>query len=286
MLSGAASCAAESTVTGSPTGDEEALLQVSAPSTRASGAAKIVSADSAGTKKREADVCAQITYESKNVLPANAEAAGMQPPMIVGTDENIDPKFKEAGFDFTGIWWMRDNPVPEELVSFATATANSSTFPVLMEWFNSRSRLWSWLDDPIGWLLVKFYSVFEPNDPAYVDFTSSTYGEIQTFLTDFPLIWVDNWPFVYINDDEWLRPSNFKPGSLLPQTNYTLTRIVLGDGSPHPTFWPLFLEHTKTRPWSGEGVLGGKKMISMASDNYCLRLCQILLPCAACLPLC
>lgn len=308
-------CAAEGTAAGGQADDVEALLQIAAAGgTRAAEAARAAlgsatpqrhtaagvgqSGPQARTSiqafeqlsallgnaavgvsgaEKSGDTCATITWEAKMALPANAEAAGMAPPMVVGTEENMDPKLKELGLDFTGIWWMRDNPVPEELVSFAYSTANSTAYPVQIAMPNSRKGHWSWLNDIVGWLLVKFYSLYDPLEPALADFNSSTYGYIQTSLTDMPLVWVESWPFIYMNDNEWLRPSIFQPRSIIPDTNYTLTRIIMGDGTPHPVFWPIYLE--KMKAW---GTPGAKKMVSMNTDSSCQRMCEILLPCSIC----
>lgn len=221
--------------------------------------------------------CARVTYEAKNVLPANAKAAGMEPPMQVATEEGMDPKLKILGLDFTGIWWMRDNPVPEELVSFAGAKVNASTYPVDFNMPNNLKGMWAWPDTTVGRSLCSYYSTYDPAEPTPVLFESDTLGEIETGLTDVPLVWVDSFPFHKIDEDQWLRPSYFQKGSLLPQTNYTLTRIVKGDGSPHPTYWPAFMKHM-----SENGVEGAQKMVSFNANNACMRKCQTTFSCSMC----
>lgn len=226
------------------------------------------------------------SYAAKYILPSNAERDGFDPPMALGTPENMDARLVGLGIDLEGIWWMRDNPVPEELVSFANTVVNSTTFPVRLSVYNGQQGMWSWQDSPMGQVLASFYSTFDPAAAVNFDFVTSTLGDIQTTMTDFPLIWVDAYPFIYLNDDEWLRPSLFQDKSVLPDTNYTLTRIVMGDGTPHPTYWKVFLDYMTSEPWFGEGAAGEANMISFVSNNKCMRKCQIALPCVACRKLC
>jgi len=129
-------------------------------------------------------------------------------------------------------------------------------------------------------------ATFDPLAPIAFDFTSNSSGSIATSLKDLPLVWVEDFPFIYLNEDEWLRPSIFQERSVLPDTNYTLTRIIMGDGTPHPTYWPLFLSHMTYKPWFGEATPGNREMLSFASDNWCMRKCQIALPCSVCRSVC
>lgn len=230
--------------------------------------------------------CATLSYKAKYVLPKNAEQAGMAPPMLVGNSTNMDPALKQLGLDFEGIWWMRGNPVPEELASFANTKINASSFPVQLSVFNNEKGKWSWDDNLGGQGLVKYYSAYDPKDPSYFIFDNTTNGHIKTGLTDVPLVWVDRWPFVYMNKDEWLRPTIFQDRSLFPDTNYTLTRIIMGDGSPHPVFWPKFLDHMTPKHWFSKGKPGDYKMISFQTDNFCMRKCQIATLCSICRLVC
>eukprot|EP00931_Biecheleriopsis_adriatica_P035132 TRINITY_DN20234_c0_g1_i3.p1 TRINITY_DN20234_c0_g1~~TRINITY_DN20234_c0_g1_i3.p1 ORF type:complete len:122 (-),score=7.30 TRINITY_DN20234_c0_g1_i3:65-430(-) len=104
----------------------------------------------------------------------------------------------------------------------------------------------------------------------------------ETGLTDVPLVWVDRWPFKYINKDEWLRPTIFQDGSIFPDTDYTLTRIIMGDGTPHPKFWPEFLEWMTPKNWFSPNKPGEAKMISFNSDDSCMRQCETVSPCWIC----
>merc|ERR550532_113135 len=224
-----------------------------------------------------------VYYPAKYVLPANAMAANVEPPMAVGNAANMDPKLKELGIDFEGIWWMSDNPVPEELVSFANTVVkvpdNSTTgFPATLMVPNSRKGMWSWLVTTVGTTLRKYYATGDPYSHTDFVFSSTQEGEITTGLTDVPFVWVDRFPFYkYTNNcdetsgdsflcdptdcaanipgktcaeliekypnDMWSRPTIFQDRSFFTDTTYTLKRIVLGDGSKHPVFWDEFMAH-------------------------------------------
>merc|ERR1712007_427042 len=147
-------------------------------------------------------------------------------------------------------------------------------------------------------------------------FESSMKGSISTGLTDVPLVWVESFPFYkYTLDcdvtsgskencdptdcaptdyhgtcadlirqypnDMWSRPTKFQQGSIFSNTTYTLKRIVMGDGSPHPVFWDEFMEHMKSEDreecqgnWfqrtctTTPGVRGEKQLQSYISDDW------------------
>ena len=135
------------------------------------------------------------------------------------------------GLDFTGIWWMRGNPVPEELASFAGAIVNASSFPVRMSVQNNRAKQWSWVNSLSGQALLKYYSVYDPLDTANIDFANTFYGSISAGLTDVPFVWVEDFCFRFINPDQWLLETIFQKGFPFPEHNYTLTRAIKGGGS-------------------------------------------------------
>ena len=97
-------------------------------------------------------------------------------------------------------------------------------------------------------------------------FTNKTYADIDA-TSD--LVFGDGtFPMSKINEDEWDRVNS-----------YVLRRIVYGDGTPHPVFWPKFLDWYKsTFPGLGIAV--------MSSNNDCIRRCQYVAPCFVCQPLC
>lgn len=223
-----------------------------------------------------------VYYPAKYVLPENAVAAGVEPPMEVASKQNMDPEIEKTGIDFEGIWWMSDNPVPEELVSFANAKVvlTDGSFPATIMVPNSRKGMWSWLTSPVGTILRKYYGTADPDAHTDFVFQSAVKGHITTGLTDVPGVWVKEFPFFKYSltcdttygkqlcdptdcapadydgtcadliqkypDDMWSRPTTFQKGSLFSDTTYTLKRIVMGNGSAHPVFWDEFMKHTKS----------------------------------------
>jgi hypothetical protein len=241
--------------------------------------------------------------------------------MEVATRENMDPELAKLDLDFEGIWWMSDNPVPEELVSFANTKVvlTNGSFPATLMVPNSRKGMWSWLTTAVGTVLRKYYASGDPDAHTDFVFQSPLEGTISTGLTDVPLVRVESFPFYkYTQDcnvtsgskencdptdcapkgyagtcsdlireypnDLWSRPTKFQEGSIFSNTTYTLKRIVMGDGSPHPVFWDEFMEHTKSEEtqdcpwnwwWTGcttiPGVRGEKQLQSYMSDDWCKR---------------
>jgi len=221
-----------------------------------------------------------VYYPAKYVLPEIARENGVEPPMEVGNAGNMDPKLKELGIDFEGIWWMSDNPVPEELVSFANTVVNLTNggFPATLMVPNSRKGMWSWLTSTVGNILRKYYATGDPDSHTDFVFKSTLEGDITTGLTGVPGVWVDRFPFYKYSkncdefagdkflcdptdcaekipdktcaqliqdypDDMWSRPTLFQERSLFSNTTYTLKRIVLGNGLRHPVFWDEFMRH-------------------------------------------
>lgn len=216
-------------------------------------------------------------YEDPETAPCTfhqwpAKDAGKE--MILGTSMNMDPKLKQLGIDLTGLWWMRGNPVPEVLASFARAEVNSSTFPVMLSVPNNLANHWSWQANTAGELLMTFYSTGSPQDVMQIIMLNATNGGIHTSLRDFPGIYVDEWGFHQINNDEWDRPTTFQNGSIIGtifgDSNYTLTRVLHEDGSP-TKFWNTFLD--------SNDAIG---QMSFGNNIECMRQCQILSTCWLC----
>lgn len=259
-------------------------------------------------------------YPAKYVLPSFAEKVGVKPPMEVATEASMDPLLKNLSIDLTGIWWMSGNPVHEELVSFANTKVNLTNggFPATLSFPMNKKGMWSWLTTAFGTILRKFYGATrDPELHREMVFQSPTDGTIDTGLTDVPLVWVESYPLhKYALDcdatfgsencdptdcapkefngtcadlirqyphDIWSRPTRFQEGSLFSATTYTLKRIVMGDGSPHPVFWAEFMQYmtedTTECEWSWfgptcttkPGVRGERQMQSYRSNNWCER---------------
>jgi len=235
--------------------------------------------------------CGVVSYQAKNILPENAANAGVQVPLVIGKSDNIDPLLSSLGIDLTGLWWMRDSPLPQEVVSFAGSVVTPSyddetgapTFPANLAVFNGRSGTRAWTENPAGQVLLGFAANYDPEKPIAFRFLSDITGEyvpepnetISPFFTD-------EFAFIYQNADEWVRSSEFIDNLPVPNTYYTMTRIVMADGSPHPTYWPLFMDYMVSTPWWGDGHPGEKHLVSFMSDNTCMRTCQLVMPCRTC----
>eukprot|EP00588_Corethron_pennatum_P013646 CAMPEP_0194267148 /NCGR_PEP_ID=MMETSP0169-20130528/1779_1 /TAXON_ID=218684 /ORGANISM="Corethron pennatum, Strain L29A3" /LENGTH=328 /DNA_ID=CAMNT_0039007957 /DNA_START=260 /DNA_END=1246 /DNA_ORIENTATION=- len=114
----------------------------------------------------------------------------------------IDPRIQsDLNIDLEGIWWMSDNPLPENLMSFAGshgpgAEESPLTFPATLNVPNSRMGSWSWDGSAAGTTLRKLYGVeiapgagnFGGGNPEFEQtflFNSTTVGEIKNVaLTD------------------------------------------------------------------------------------------------------
>jgi len=224
----------------------------------------------------ESDRCAWVKYEAKYSLPSAATAAGLEPPMVLATDENMDPRLKELKLDFNGLWWMRYNAEPQELVSFAGATVNSSTYPVGVTVPNQVAGHWSWVDTALPNYLVIARGL-TPSNGYGVHFTSDSEGKIGIGAAE--SVFFKAYLFLKVDEDQWLRPTVFANNVTL---NYTLTRVVMGNGTPHPEYWPLFLEHTRKRSWLGRKAPGSKVLISRYMNDWCQAKCELAMPCSVC----
>jgi hypothetical protein len=97
-----------------------------------------------------------------------------------------------------------------------------------------------------------------------INFWNSSYGEVETGLTDVYPIHVEKWPIIKVNEDQWLRPTYFKESSWFSDENYTLTRIVKADGLAHPIHWPEFVQY-----------MGQRNLRVFDSDVQCKRTCHL-----------
>lgn len=194
--------------------------------------------------------------------------------MVLGTWDNMDPKLRALNLDFTGLWWMRGNPVPEVLASFAGTKASSATYPATLEIPNSLANQWSWKYNIMGTLVMKFYQLLGADGTMTIDMNSHKEGAITTWMEKIPLIGVEKWGMELQNSDVWLRPTKFKPLSPFPDTTYALTRILRADGSP-TRYWEDFLK-------SSDAI----SQQSFGNSNDCMRLCELASPCLACMSAC
>jgi len=227
--------------------------------------------------------CTTRTYHAELALPSNAEAAGMEPPMLLGATENMDARISASGLDLTGLWWMKDNPAASELMSFAGSTVNASTFPMLLKLPSMASGRWAFQNTIKGRGNIADYKRQRPQKGMPFYFENATGAEIGSFLTSVPLLGLEAYHFHYVNADHWLRPSYYAEKSIASglsgstNSSYDLLRVVRADGSAHPEYWPEFLEHMANE---------GTTLINLISDDTCLRRCTLALPCSVCRRLC
>jgi len=167
---------------------------------------------------------------------------------------------------------MKNNPVPEELLTFKGMTCSNwdaapsnCSQPQRCSIKNNLKHMWSW-DDSIAASVIQSYYAFTSSSNAemVINFCNSSYGEIETGLTDVPGIWVDKWSISKLDENQWLRPTVFQDRSLFPDTDYTLTRIVNQDGTK-TVFFDEFVD------W-----MASRQLVVFDSDNDCKRRCRML----------
>jgi len=218
--------------------------------------------------------CGLIWYEVDDVIPANAKAKDLPPALEVGTRDNINTGIADLDKEYYGIWWMRDNPVPEELATMAGATSRYTgvnptkediQWPVDISVPNAMHNRWAWADNfQANWVIMPQYYWSEAS--ATFHMYNTTNGEIPTGLKTMPGVWVEKWHLDKINDDTWLRTTTFQKGSLFSKNEYTLTRIVNEDGSA-TKYFPAFKEHMIKN-------MSDSPLQVWDSDNPCKRKCM------------
>jgi len=235
------------------------------------------------------DGCGRREYTDMASLPA-LYAAGATPPEVpirLGTPENMQ---QGLPFDFTGLWWMRDNPFPELLMTLAGLTCPDMTpdWPndpdfeheyLQCTWPANSKHMWSWdtslLIQGFTWLYL-FINIITRGVPGenVVRFYNETYGELYAGgIEEIPFIWGEGWLLQKINEDEWFRPSYFKDGSIIPDTNYTLVRIARADGMP-TEYFAEFVKFMEERSHNS--------LLVWDSDSSCKRQCMGYFWCSFC----
>lgn len=223
--------------------------------------------------------CGMIEFsDMDDLLPANPSTnlnqKGMPTPILISNPSNTDTGVKELDEICYGVWWMKDNPVPEELVSFAESysrlsgqnvAASDVDWPLTFYTPNAKAYRWTW-----PWTTTAKHIIMPQYTSAASgnNFTmeSTTDGYIETGLTDFPLVWVEAFGFHKISEHEWNRPTTFQSGSPWPNTNYTLTRIIDKDGNPVQPYFNQFKDYFANR---------GDTMVAWDSDDSCKRSCML-----------
>lgn len=210
--------------------------------------------------------CGVTTFPVEHILASNAIADGTITPYEMGTslNMNVDPALN---IDLTGAWWMDGNPaIFEQVVSFAGAVG-AAPFPVSIPMPTNFKGRWTYSDTLLARLVMAYHAwTTAVNDAHLFMFANSTSAEIVPVAQ--AAFGGQNFGFNKISNDEWNR------GDV-----YTLRRIIYEDGTPHPVFWPNFLNWYRSIQPNGKIVVYG-------SDNMCIRRCQFVMPCFVCKAFC
>lgn len=134
-----------------------------------------------------------------------------------------------------GLWWMRGNPVADEVMSFGGSVWDAENRRTYVCVYGA--GIWSWHDNLLGRQGYGFASdrrlTYEVqfND----DLTSAEIVPIITVLGRQVRVpnWVARFSMRRESDDIWVRESTAGP---IPLGDYTFTRIVSPDGSRLPVF--------------------------------------------------
>mmetsp|Transcript_31938 Transcript_31938/g.73661 ORF Transcript_31938/g.73661 Transcript_31938/m.73661 type:complete len:270 (-) Transcript_31938:305-1114(-) len=211
--------------------------------------------------------CATRSSPVEHILPQNALADGVLPPFEAGTLNNmfLDPGL---GLNLTGTWWMDGNElIWEQVVSFANAEG-LVPYPTVVKNPSSLAGHWTWSDNFFGRGIMMYYAFISSAEATHdFYFQNSTYASIDA-VSDTVFGADGSFPITYINDDEWARGND-----------YILRRIIYEDGTPHPRFWPKFIN------WFYSTFPAGK-IVTSSSNSDCLRRCQYLAPCVLCKAIC
>jgi len=220
--------------------------------------------------------CSFQSFPVDHTIAANAIAAS----------SDIYPDFAPSsemdwGVDLAGLWWMMGNPLAEEFVSFRGTTINSSNggdFPkVTSSPSNLRAR-WVWPNTWTGTILMSYYAVTElPTVPQITSWTNASYGVITPIAggsSDSGFQYVLRKDTSDSSGDTWIRENLDSPDDDTPEYQYTLVRVINGDGTPSARWWPEFLKYA--------GGLGIERLQIWGNDNACMRKCESALWCSAC----
>jgi len=178
----------------------------------------------------------------------------------------LDPNLQ---LSLGGTWWMDGNPLTQEqLVSFAGAEGNGP-YPTIVKNPSSGQRRWTWSTSFFARAIVFYYSLTSSVDtPHDFHFENSSYADIAPVAAVFG----DN-AFGFrriggVGTDEWDRVDT-----------YILRRIIYGNGTAHPVFWPKFLQWYKS-------VWPDGQILVYSSDSDCMRRCQYFALCIFCDMIC
>jgi len=224
--------------------------------------------------------CGIVGWAAKYAMPSEAEKDGFKAPIRVGTEENIQlgSQLKRLGVDFTGIWWIRDNlgllSTGPRLISFAGAHVKSlhrgtdaSQFPVSIT-LGSDMGHYAFGNSMAGRLNLQAYDGNEPTKDMNVIMEGEGYGSMTYTQNVMEQLGITNIDLQKKSEDEMEITHTTVPSRPVNYNTETYTRIVKADGTPTNN-WHVFLDQTRSH-----GQLGAAELVSMYSQDFCLRECQ------------
>jgi hypothetical protein len=230
-----------------------------------------------GVNGKNVEGALQCSFRDFPVEDTIQSAALAHGPSVYATYATTE-EMTNIGVDMAGLWWMMGNKLAEEFVSWKGSKSSSpNVFPMTMKAPTNLQGNWVWPYSIAGRTLMSYYAATEqPSVEQVLSWTNSSYATIV------PIVGGGNKEgaqFVLRRDmsepsgDVWLRNNKATPDS--PEEYiYTLVRVVNGDGTPNPTWWPKFLEYAKD--------LGIKRLYVWGTDNSCMRACEIAAFCWFC----
>lgn len=186
------------------------------------------------------------------------------------------------GVDLAGLWWMMGNPLAEEFVSFRGTTVTSSnqgTFPKDTSTPSNLRAHWVWPKSFARTVLMSYYAHTElPTVSQSTTWTNSSYAVIVPIAggstSDSGFQYVLRKNTSDLSCDTWIRENLDSPDDTTPDYQYTLVRVINGDGTPNARWWPEFLDYAAEH--------GIDRLQIWGNDNQCMRSCETLSFCSFC----
>lgn len=189
-------------------------------------------------------------------------------PLTPGNASNMATTFPlvDGEIDWSGVWWIRwmeedgwavtlyNRLYMEIAVSFAGTTVMSTTdggYPAVMGMPGQLAHHWSYGDSFFGWWMqMPGHALrWDPDNRLKFRCVNKTMCHIDGIDA-----------FEKIDEDTWLRPNMER------QYNYRLTRIVYGNGTAHPVYYPKFLDFYR-----------GRSLLSWGNNDPCRRYCETIM---------
>jgi len=221
--------------------------------------------------------CSFLRFPVNHTIPANAirASSAVYPQYAPSSEMNW-------GVDLAGLWWMMGNPLAEEFVSFRGTTVTSSIEGTFPKETSSPSNLrghWVWPKSIAGTALMSYYAQTElPTVAQSTTWTNSTYAVIVPVAggstSDSGLQYVLRKNTSDPSGDTWIRENLDSPGDTTPEYQYTLVRVINGNGTANARWWPEFLSYAAN--------LGIESLQMWGNDNACMRSCETVSLCSFC----